>query len=489
MVFESKCACSCGDSYTGNNVAALGHNYVQNGETYTCTRCGDSYSGHQHTYTETVTEPTCEQDGYTTYTCSCGYSYTDNIVPALGHDYILAGQDETIWTYACTRCGLSYTVVAPIVPEPPVEYSLRNSNVTVTTEHHEYVYASGTLLRETITTTDEEGNVTTETLDFVYDLNGSPYALNYTNGAAATQTYYYITNVQGDVTHLVAADGEVVAAYGYDAWGQIVESAGTMAEVNPLRYRGYYADAESGFYYLQSRYYDSTIFRFINADVAILSGLDGSALSYHLFTYCFNNPIMASDAFGYAPEWWQWVVSGAAVVAGVALTATGVGGVLGGALICAGANSIIGSYTSEAAGGSSTAGWIGGAITGGLCGVGAGWAAKVLNVATRAVGGVCLGKVATAGAVAFGSGFVGSVAGQLATAIWDRAEVDLGNVMYSATTTGVINCLSGIGSLTGIGITKAPAIGGTLASTLNTACAVVTEVICDTLGFVSTLIS
>ncbi len=289
--------CSCGDSYTGNNIAALGHNYVQSGETYTCTRCGDSYSGHQHTYTETVTEPTCEQDGYITYTCACGYSYTDNVVPALGHDYVLAGQDETIWTYACTRCGLSYTVVAPIVPEPPIEeYGLRRSRVSVVTEHHEYVYASGTLLRETITTTDEEGNVTTETLDFVYDLNGSPYALNYTNGTAATQTYYYITNVQGDVTHLVTADGEVVAEYGYDAWGKVTAATGTMADINPLGYRGYYYDAESGLYYLQSRCYDPVTCRFINADSYVSTGQD--FLGYNMFAYCGNNPANNGDLEG-----------------------------------------------------------------------------------------------------------------------------------------------------------------------------------------------
>ena len=278
-------------------------------------RCGDSYSGHQHTYTETVTEPTCEQDGYTTYTCSCGYSYTDNVVPALGHDYVLAGQDETIWTYACTRCGLSYTVVAPIVPEPPVEYGLRNSNVTVTTEHHDYVYASGTLLRETITTTDAEGNATTETLDFVYDLNGSPYALNYTNGAAATQTYYYITNVQGDVTHLVTADGEVVAEYGYDAWGKVTAATGSMAEVNPLRYRGYYADAELEVYYVSSRYYDPAVCRFINADEAALIGANGDFVSLNLFAYCGNSPVARKDQDG---EFWN-VVIGAAIGAAFAV--------------------------------------------------------------------------------------------------------------------------------------------------------------------------
>ena len=40
-----------------------------------------------HSYTAVVTEPTCTEDGYTTYTCDCGDSYTDNGVPALGHSW------------------------------------------------------------------------------------------------------------------------------------------------------------------------------------------------------------------------------------------------------------------------------------------------------------------------------------------------------------------------------------------------------------------
>ena len=206
--------------------------------------------------------------------------------------------------------------MAPIVPEPPIEeYGLRRSRVSVVTEHHEYVYASGTLLRETITTTDAEGNTTTETLDFVYDLNGSPYALNYTNGAAATQTYYYITNVQGDVTHLVTSDGEVVATYDYDAWGRVTAATGSMAEVNPLRYRGYYADGESGLYYVSSRYYDPAVCRFVNADDAALIGANGDFVSLNLFAYCGNNPVNLIDATGYAPKWWQSILIGVAVIA------------------------------------------------------------------------------------------------------------------------------------------------------------------------------
>ena len=58
--------------------------------------------------------------------------------------------------------------------------------------------------------------------------------------------------------------------YGYNAWGNILtttgELANTLGQINPLRYRGYVYDTETGLYYLQSRYYDPEIGRFLNAD-------------------------------------------------------------------------------------------------------------------------------------------------------------------------------------------------------------------------------
>ena len=276
---------------------ALGHNYVQSGNVYTCSRCGDSYTGHEHSYTESTTEPTCLTAGYTVYTCSCGDSYTVEI-PALGHNYVLVNQTGNVATYECSRCGHRYTAVIPIDPNPPVEYGLRNGNVTVTTERHDYVYASGKLLREVITTTDAEGNVTTETLDFTYDASGSPYTLTYTNGTASPVTYYYVVNLQGDVIRLVSANGATAAEYAYDPWGRVNSATGTMAEANPLRYRGYYYDAEMEFYYLQSRYYDPAICRFINADGYASTGQ--GFLGQNMFAYCNNSPITQSDPTGCA---------------------------------------------------------------------------------------------------------------------------------------------------------------------------------------------
>ena len=75
-----------------------------------------------------------------------------------------------------------------------------------------------------------------------------------------------------------------------------------IANVNPIRYRGYYYDTESGLYYVGSRYYDPQVCRWINAD-SVIAGVGGSVHGYNLFAYCFNNPVNMTDDTGHWPQW------------------------------------------------------------------------------------------------------------------------------------------------------------------------------------------
>ena len=109
--------------------------------------------------------------------------------------------------------------------------------------------------------------------------------------------YNYVLNLQGDVQELRNAQtGAVVARYVYNAWGQILYMSGYMAEINPLRYRGYYYDSILGMYYLQSRYYDPVVGRFINADEFLSTGQ--GLLGFNMFAYCLNNPVNFYDPDG-----------------------------------------------------------------------------------------------------------------------------------------------------------------------------------------------
>ena len=147
-------------------------------------------------------------------------------------------------------------------------------------------------------------------LEFFYDESGNPYAFSYKASSTATPvTYYYLTNLQGDITGILDSSGTTVATYTYNAWGKLLSSTGDLADVNPLRYRGYYYDAETGLYYVSSRYYDPEIGRFINPDNVDLLGANGDFASLNLFAYCGNNPITRVDENGHL---WNTIIGAAA---------------------------------------------------------------------------------------------------------------------------------------------------------------------------------
>ena len=131
---------------------------------------------------------------------------------------------------------------------------------------------------------------------FFYDNTGAPIAFWYFPDGGSRVTGYYFTNQQGDVVRIEDPDGNVLASYSYDAWGKAYKSSGSMRNINPLRFRGYYYDTETGFYYLQSRYYDPVVSRFINADSYASTGQ--GFLGYNMFAYCGNDPVNHADVSG-----------------------------------------------------------------------------------------------------------------------------------------------------------------------------------------------
>ena len=147
------------------------------------------------------------------------------------------------------------------------------------------------------------------TLLFYYDDSDSPTAFSY-NGTL----FLYIKNLQGDVEKIVNQNGNVIANYTYDAWGKplsVTDSVGdpitsqtSIALLNPLRYRGYVYDNETGLYYLQSRYYDPTTCRFLNADT-LIDTQSGTPPSTNMFAYCENSCLKHSDPQGYNAFWLQ----------------------------------------------------------------------------------------------------------------------------------------------------------------------------------------
>lgn len=155
---------------------------------------------------------------------------------------------------------------------------------------------------------------------YYYDESGV-CGMNY-NGTE----YYYRKNILGDVIEIYNNLGNLQCRYVYDAWGnhKVYNAIGSeigaevlnVGNVNSVRYRGYYWDKEFGLYYLQSRYYDPLLGRFISADsVEYLEPESVNGLN--LYTYCGNNPVMYTDPEG------NFLISTAVLIGAI------IGGIIG----------------------------------------------------------------------------------------------------------------------------------------------------------------
>ena len=261
------------------------YGYDQQGQLTSATVGGTSYT---YTY-DTAGNIQSKKVGSTTTNYTYGNSAWRDLLTAYGGNTITySGGNPTKYYDGSTFTWTQGRRLATAkVGSTNISYAYDMAGVrsskTVGSTTYKFTTLSGLVIRQT------GGG---KTIDFVYDENNQPLAMKYNN-----TLYYYVLNAQGDVVRIVNSSRSVVASYTYAPWGKIISSSGTLADINPLRYRGYYYDSETGFYYLQSRYYDPEIGRFINADSYASTDMVG-LLSTNMFSYCENNPVMRVDPTG-----------------------------------------------------------------------------------------------------------------------------------------------------------------------------------------------
>ena len=275
---------------------------------------------------------------------------------------------------------------------------IRTSKTVDTTTTQYFLDGTKILAQKDIVSASE--NATTETLmKFIYGIDGI-IGFTLTNTDGTDTNYYYKKNLQGDIVAIYDNDLNEIVKYNYDAWGnhniKFVNSNGDLVDFdanityntdietnlyvalkNPFRYRGYYYDFETGLYYLNSRYYDPEIGRFINIDdIGVINDYKDVFNGLNLFAYCINNPIMHVDENGRGfLDWLLGIISVVVVAAATVLlvaASVATGGLLGvaiGAVATTMAiNAAIGGVTALANGTSFAAGVFGGAVSGAAIG-------------------------------------------------------------------------------------------------------------------------
>ena len=176
----------------------------------------------------------------------------------------------------------------------------------------EYIVDGTTIIREKQYRKDT--NQLIKDTYYYYDARGIVSGANvsvYSGANYTTETNYtfvFKTNIQGDVEAIYNTSGTLLVEFTYDTWGNFTSSLDSMqsipsseqlvAEGTSFRYRGYYYDTEAGLYYLNARYYDPVIHRFVNRDDISYLGATGDFNSYNLYAYCSNNPVMYVDPSG-----------------------------------------------------------------------------------------------------------------------------------------------------------------------------------------------
>ncbi len=225
-------------------------------------------------------------DGSTTYT----YTWTKGKLTGFSKFSSIGGRHSYTYTYDAygRRIRKLYTFFPGA--QVSVVYTSR-----VTTN---YTYdLSGRLIKESVTEVYSDLSNSTRESVYLYDEN-SIVGVDFTQNGS-TSTYYFDRNIKGDVIGIYNASGTQIAKYSYDSWGNsklVTLVTNNFSAYNPILYRGYYFDAESGFYFLNARYYNPAWRRFISPDnTAYLDPDTPSGLN--LYAYCNNDPANIKNIF------------------------------------------------------------------------------------------------------------------------------------------------------------------------------------------------
>ena len=162
------------------------------------------------------------------------------------------------------------------------------------------MYSTTQIVMETVS--DSTGEL--YTLVYLYDEAGAPIGMKYrtpTYSPGVFDCFFFEKNLQGDIVAVYDSNGTEIATYVYTAWGECTMSytsstANSPGLKNPFKYRGYYHDSETGWYYLNSRYYNPSWGRFISVDAYISTGQ--GIRGYNAFAYCRNEPVFRKDTLG-----------------------------------------------------------------------------------------------------------------------------------------------------------------------------------------------
>ena len=302
------------------------------------------------------------------------YDACGNIINRSEYGYTLCAT-ESLHEKECQRINYEYSCDRLTAYNGEIcEYNYLGSPTTYRNKLMEWQYGKQLVNFDGVTFAyDGEGRrINKQDISYVYDSdgrlvwqsNGLEFIYDHTGVTGLIyneKPYIYRKDVQGNIIAILDNSGLEVVRYNYDAWGNHSvavkdETCAQLAELNPFRYRSYYYDIETKLYYLQTRYYDPEVGRFISQD-GVEYAEPETINGINLFAYCGNNPVTYVDPTGEFLVSFLIALAAGAIIGGLVgvvnayvkgeniiggiLSGMLIGGVLGGALFLGGTTGLL----------------------------------------------------------------------------------------------------------------------------------------------------